>query len=394
MFVVGAIGLLVGCQLRQAAPTVASPRDVTSTLSADVFQPTPPPETAVSKPTPTTELTNSTESADSQIAPTRRPVRLKPGDLQIAASSDDIPAIFADDDIFVNSTDGDAEWLDEELVIGIEVNGDARAYPIRLLSLHEIVNDTIGGQPVAVTWCPLCFSAIVFDRVIGEREYTFGVSGMLYNNNLVMYDHQSNTLWSQLLGQGIRGGQRGETLRLFSSLMTSWAGWKAAYPETRVLSAERLGNRADEIIDPYGGYYNSGAAGITGSKQQDDRLAAKTLVVGVTYGKEARVYPLKTVNEQKVINDELGTFSYVVILDEALETAVTYKRTVDAQTLTFSATEPGLLQDVETESVWDVRTGTAVAGSLIGAQLQRVAAPLVYWFAWSDQHIGSEIYIR
>ncbi len=132
-----------------------------------------------------------------------RPRRLEAGELVIAADTDDIPAIMAKDSFFTNANTN--EWLDDEYVIGVALDQQARAYPIRLMSNHELVNDSIGDHRVLISWCPLCFTAIAFDRVVDGRELTFGVSGMLFHDNLVMYDYQTNTLWSQLLGQSLRG---------------------------------------------------------------------------------------------------------------------------------------------------------------------------------------------
>ncbi|MCP4423440.1 MAG: DUF3179 domain-containing protein, partial [Chloroflexi bacterium] len=244
---------------------------------------------ALASPFPT-PLPIPTPTPDPLVPPRRR---LSAGELQLAADIDDIPAIMATDDLFVSAESGSVSWLDEEMVIALELNGDARAYPVRLLSLHEIVNDTIGGRPVTITWCPLCFSALAFDPVVDGRPLTFGVSGYLYKDNLVMYDHQTNTLWSQLVGQAIRGALRGEQLQALPLIMTSWGEWKKLHPDTRVLSARQMG-RQDEIIDPYAGYYVSGAAGFSSDLERNETLPAKSLAVGLLAGKETRAYPLAT----------------------------------------------------------------------------------------------------
>ena len=262
--------------------------------------------TAVIPPTAVTPTPQDVEPPTIVPLPTTRPRRLSAGELQLAADIDDIPAIFAEDDLFVDAEIGNQEWVDEELVIGVVINDDARAYPIRLLSNHEIVNDNVGGEPVIITWCPLCFTAIVFDRVVDGLELTFGVSGYLYYNNLVMYDHRSNTLWSQVAGQGIRGAYRGEQLEVRPSLMTSWGEWQAAYPETKVLSAFALGTNAEDVFDPYSGYYTTGSAGVTGWTNPNDLLPAKELVVGLVIGQESRAYPLAFIREVGLVEDELG----------------------------------------------------------------------------------------
>lgn len=325
--------------------------------------------------------------------PTTRPRRLSMGELVLAAGPDDIPAIFAEDALFVDAETGSQEWLDEELVIGVELNGDARAYPVRLLSNHEIVNDTVGGEPVVITWCPLCFSAIVFSRVVEGQELTFGVSGYLYFNNLVMYDHRTNTLWSQIAGEAIRGAYNKEKLAIFPSQMTSWGEWQAAYPETRVLSAEELWEREGEVIDPYIGYYTSGFAGVTGWENPNDLLPAKELVVGLVIGPEARAYPLALMQEVGLVQDDLGGIPLLLVYDSGLGSVAVYRRDTAEGVLNFSLTgEDGQLQDIETKSSWDIRNGRADHGALLGLNLTRLAAPLVYWFAWSDIHPSTNVY--
>ena len=251
--------------------------------------PTPLPPT----PTPTPTIAPTPTAPPPPILPAADIRRLQPGELVLAANDGDIPAINATDDLFVPPSLGDNEWLDEELIIGYANNGVARAYPVRLMSLHEIVNDTVGGEPVAITWCPLCFSAIVFSRNFEGRELEFQVSGFLYRNNLVMVDRHTNTYWDQLVGQGIRGVHSREQLTTLPSAMTSWAEWKERYPNTTVLSAERLGKV--DVVDPYVSYYESGIAGIFGDENVNEALPSKSLVGGLITGKTARAYPLKTI---------------------------------------------------------------------------------------------------
>ena len=316
--------------------------------------------------------------------------RLRAGELVLAANEDDIPAIFADDTLFVDAEAGSREWQDDDLVIGLVLDGDARAYPVRLLSSHEIVNDVVGGRPVAVTWCPLCYSALVFDRVV-ERELTFGVSGYLFRNNLVMYDHQTNTLWSQILAQGIRGALKGQKLDLVPSQLMEWGQWQAQHPHTRVLSAERMGKGTGSIVDPYAGYYASGLAGLIGPGG-DDRLPAKELVVGLVVGSQARAYPLAALKERTPINDELASVPLLLLYDWEVEAIRAYSRRVNGELLTFMAGDgAGVVWDESTGSEWDVSSGVAIDGPMRGARLQRLSAPLVYWFAWSAIYPQTEL---
>ena len=318
--------------------------------------------------------------------------RLQPGEMILAAEEDNIPAILADDTLFVDAGRGSNEWQSDDLVIGVAVEGDARAYPVRLLSSHEIVNDVVGGRPIVITWCPLCFSALVFDRVVDDRTLTFGVSGYLFRNNLVMYDHQTNTYWSQLLAQGIRGALNGEKLTLVPTVITEWASWKDEHPETTVLSAQQLGKQADKVVDPYAGYYASGIAGLTGSLA-DDRLPAKELVVGLVIGDEARAYPLPALKETVIVNDQLASVPLLLLYDADLQTVYVYHRKVGNQILIFEADdEVGSLRDVNTGSLWDVRSGVAVEGTYRSNRLHRLSAPLIYWFAWSGLYRQTELW--
>jgi hypothetical protein len=317
--------------------------------------------------------------------------RLQPGELILAANDGDIPAINATDDLFVNPTLGDAEWLEDELVIGFVNNGEARAYPVRLMSLHEIVNDTVGGEPVAITWCPLCFSAIVFSRSFEGRELEFQVSGFLYRNNLVMVDRQTNTYWDQLVGQGIRGVHSRDHLTTLPSAMTSWAEWKERYPNTLVLSAERLGKV--DVVDPYVSYYNSGIAGIFGSENVNDSLPAKSLVGGLITGNTARAYPLQTILMEKTINDTLDDIPVLVVLDPEFQTGFAFGRHVNGQTLTFAFNEQSELVDNETGTVWSIATGEAVSGELMGAEMPAIPITIGFWFAWQGIHPDTDVYV-
>lgn len=326
-------------------------------------------------------------------SPTTPLRRLQPGELILAADTDDIPAIMAQNEMFVAAA-ATTEWLDEEYVIGVAWHDEARAYPIRLLSNHELVNDTIGGEPILVSWCPLCFSAIVFERTVEDQILTFGVSGILYRDNLVMYDHQTNTLWSQLLGQSLRGALRQQRLAVVPSILTTWGEWKLLHPETLVLSAERLGQYEGAVIDPYAGYYGTGAAGLAGDVVHSADVPAKALVVGVQIGSLFRAYPLPMLSELRLVEDERGGVPLLLVYDEPLQVVYVYRREVGEERLSFAAaTSPPILHDSLTNSTWDWRTGEAVAGPLAGEKLTSYQATLTFWFAWAGVFPETDVYI-
>lgn len=171
---------------------------------------------------------------------------------------------------------------DEDMVVAISLHGDQRAYPARILDRHEIVNDTIGGVPIAITWCPLCGSAVGIERDVGGEITTFGVSGVLYNSDLVFYDRASNTLWDQVEAKGIVGSNTGKELTLVPVTMTTWARWRKAHPETRVLSTD-TGFDKDYSTDPYARY--RGSAGLMFPvSSEDDRIHPKSVVHGFDTG--------------------------------------------------------------------------------------------------------------
>lgn len=176
------------------------------------------------------------------------------------------------------AADAASHVADDDPVIAIGLNGDNRAYPARIMDRHEIVNDTIGGVPVAITWCPLCGSAVGIHREIAGEVTEFGVSGLLYNSDLVFYDRSSETLWDQIEAKGIVGARTGQTLELVPVTMTTWARWRAAHPDTRVLSLD-TGFEIDYSTDPYARYRGSDGIMFPVSSK-DDRIHPKTVVYG------------------------------------------------------------------------------------------------------------------
>ena len=149
-----------------------------------------------------------------------------------------------------------APWDDEDLVIGLEVEGEARAYPLAILVWHELVNDRLGGRPVLVSYCPLCGTGIVFDRRIAGRERSFGVSGLLYRSDLLLYDRETESLWSQISAEAVTGPSRGQRLTLVRSRMLPWGTWRRRHPATTVLSRQ-TGHQRRYGSSPYGDYARS-----------------------------------------------------------------------------------------------------------------------------------------
>jgi len=198
---------------------------------------------------------------------------------QGCSARDCIPSI--DEPRFVAAED--ADFLGPaDYVMGLEVNGQARAYPIAILNYHEIVNDEIGGRPVVITYCPLCGSGLAFDRRFGDRVVEFGVSGLLRKNDLILYDRTTESLWQQITGRAFAGPMRGEELRTLPVSMARWERWRAAHPDTRVLSTDTGFERPYANRTPYGDYDESER--LLFPVAYDRRLHPKTVVHGVETG--------------------------------------------------------------------------------------------------------------
>lgn len=183
----------------------------------------------------------------------------------------------------------DAPWRDDELILGVVAGGEARAYPVAILNWHELVNDTLGGEPILVSFCPLCGTGMVFDRRIGGKTRRFGVSGLLYRSDLLMYDRESESLWSQISSEAVTGPMLGQRLRLLRSRMEEWGRWRREHPQTTVLSRD-TGHRRDYDRTPYAGYAQS--TDLMFSAPTDRRHHPKMPTVGLRIpGEGARAYP-------------------------------------------------------------------------------------------------------
>jgi hypothetical protein len=289
-----------------------------------------------------------------------------------------------------------------ERVIGLRIDGDSRAYPIAILSVHEIVNDVVGGEPVAVTWCPLCFTALVYSRwVQGEDEaLSFGVSGSLLYETLVMVDRGSGSLWSQLYGAAVDGPLKGKRLSFFASVLTEWSAWLAENPDSLVLNKEltcaqfqcdRFMEGPEQAYqdDIYEAYYASRDLGVINKE-----IPGKDRVLGLRVGAVARAYAFAILGRLPVINDTLDRVPVVIWFDPTSETGAAYVRQSDAGLLTFGAVpaDPGLIADFETGSLWQGRTGRAIDGPLKGAQLPAVVTTTAFEFGWYDYFPNSQTY--
>lgn len=298
------------------------------------------------------------------------------------------------------SNDWDTFTIDPRLdpsdaIIGIERGGEARAYPLKVLAWHEVVNDTLAG-PLLVTYCPLCDSGISAIRQVNGQEATFGVSGLLFRNNLVMYDDLTESLWSQIAATAINGPETGKTLELVPSTRTTWGAWQEEHDAPVVLlpppdSDTVIGSRGvrDYTLNPYEAYSESDQIGL-GDSYGDDRLHPKATVLGIEHGGVARAYPFDRVARSEVINDHVGGLPVVVALGPN-DTLVGYDRRVAGDILRFSSAGSGYL--ASGGSRWRTTTGVARDGPYEGTGLRRATdrSPM-FFFAWRDFYPETDIY--
>ncbi|MDE0138124.1 MAG: DUF3179 domain-containing protein [bacterium] len=315
---------------------------------------------------------------------------------------DAIPPI--DDPIF-ESLDHASEWLDTRAPgMLVSIGGDSRFYALSILHRHEIVNDRIGGIPVAVTYCPLCNTALAFDRRVGGEELRFGVSGLLRNSDLVMWDDRTVSLWQQVTGEAIVGTAAGTALTLIPSAIVSFGEFAAAYPDGQSLSRDN-GRGIPYGFNPYEGYSSRAAPYPFFTGEIDPRYGALERVVGVTVGGAATAYPFPLLAEVGAVNDSVGGVpitvfwggdtadaldSRVVREGRAIGTGIAYLRQVDGRPLTF-VKEGEVFRDRETSSTWTL-LGEAVSGPLAGTRLEIAIHRNEFWFAWGAFFPEGDLY--
>lgn len=239
----------------------------------------------------------------------------------------------------------------------------------------------------------------MYARLVQGREYTFGVSGKLARNALVMYDHQTQSLWSQLSGEAVEGPLERMRLDPVPCDQLNWATWKRRYPQGLVLSKSRAAPGAYSA-DPYAGYYISPTGGLFGAASVDPRLEAKQFVLGLALAGRARAYPYSLLQQLVVVNDVLAGTPVVIVFSGALQSALAYERyTATSIELTFvAAPEAGpndvLLEDEQSGSRWDAHSGQAISGPWTGWTLNRLPTTSALWSGWREQYPDTDVYAQ
>jgi hypothetical protein len=292
----------------------------------------------------------------------------------------------------------EADYLiPEEPVFGIAINGEAHAYPLRIIDWHEMANDFIGGVPVTLAYCTLCGAAIAYDgRASDGQTYTFGSSGFLFHSNKLMYDRQTNTLWNQLIGAPVLGELAGKDveLSLLPVVLTSWQAWQEQHPETVVLDRNTGFGRIYLPAAAYGHYFSSDETMFPVS-QRSEQLETKAQIYALNIDGVPKAYPIDLLAEEKVVNDTLGDTAVVLVatrdpvevtgVSGRFGSVVTYTagsevRAYDRGTETF---RPGPDADTvldASERSWQVTEDALIGPD--GERAPRISGHLSYWFGW------------
>ena len=332
---------------------------------------------------------------------------------------DGIPSI--DDPTFV-PVDA-VDWLaDEEPVAVLDVDGETRIYPTQILLWHEIVNDEVGGRPVTMTYCPLCNSVVAFEATVAgpdgqELTLDFGTSGALYQSALVMYDRQTESLWTHFDGRAVMGDLIGAELAILPAAMVSWADARDASPDGRVLDRPTGPLARPYGTAPYPNYETADPTAAYLTETVDDRLPEKARVVGVDLGQRPVAIDRRALTVAGLVAVDIGDRHLIALWEPGTASALdgeavagglevgavgVFDATVDGRRLTFDQVGDqvgdrvgdtgagGAVVDRETGSMWSV-LGRAVSGPLAGRRLQPVAHLDTFWFAWSRYHPDTEL---
>jgi hypothetical protein len=296
----------------------------------------------------------------------------KKDEIQYVLPRDAIPAIKNPEYVPADEAGLD----DNEPVVGITINGESRAYSVYLLNHHEIVNDRIGDTAFAV-------------REIDDKEYTFGVSGKLLKNTLVMFDYETESFWPIAYGEAVDGELAGRKLNSIPGYQkVPWGAWKKLHPDTLVLSYH--GSRTIGY-DVYGDYHKNEKTGIFPVRNIDARLGIKTNVIGIEVNGKHKAYPFYLFNKTTIITDEFEGMNLLVYRNNDTGIIHVYDRQIGEVVIDFEKNVNGTTDSV-TNTTWDLENGIGIKGNMMDKTLRPVNFLAVYWFVWADYYPETEIF--
>jgi len=295
---------------------------------------------------------------------------------------DGIPSI--DNPVFELAS-ADTDTRADMLVVGIRYNGETKAYSHDILNYHEVVNDGLAGAPFTLHYCPLTGSAMAWEGDPSASDPTFGVSGLLYESNLILYDRQSDSNWAQMLEESVEGSRIGDVPNRIQVIETTMETWRSMYPNSQFLTRD-TGHVREYNISPYGNYTTHDLL-LFPVSSTDNRLHIKERIIGIRSDDDSKAYQIEGFGATTLaINDQFDNQPIVAVGNSSANIAAIYSRELsDGTILTFSPLDgqlPNIMQDNE-GNVWDV-FGTAVSGARAGTILTKTNSYTAMWFAWTS----------
>ncbi len=279
---------------------------------------------------------------------------------------------------------------DSDLVIGVKNGATVRAYPHVILDWHEIINDNLEDLSVAITYCPLTGTGIGWDRIINGSETTFGVSGLLYNTNLIPFDRATRSNWSQILNESVNGSLIGEKINLIGVIETDWKTWKTMFPESSVVSTS-TGFSRTYGTSPYGDY-NTNNSRFLFPVDKDDRLPLKERVLAIVDGEDAKVYRVEDIGNVNFVKDNFKGTNYVIVGEESFMVSFELNANQEALEFSYAFNNSEIILSDNEGNMWNI-FGEAVSGPRSGEQLKFAPFFKGFWFS-IPAFYTTEIYVN
>ncbi len=287
----------------------------------------------------------------------------------------------------------DADFFQpNDIIFGASIHGQARAYPIRMMDWHELANDELGGEFIALSYCPLCGSAVLFNRRVGETIYTFNTSGLLYQSNKLMFDEQTMSLWPNIAGQPLAGPLADDAIVLqrYPLTTTTWKNWVELHPDTDVIDPSGSNFFTYETHEAYD-LYRVSTSTLAPASPRDERLAEKDWVFGISLNENTIAYPIQQLETRQVWNDQLKQQSIVLLVDSFPGSQFGFYpatvRAFERQNFEFDRMDDTLTDQHGTP--WTITEDALVSAS--GERLKRIYGETMYWFAWHTFHPATDL---
>ena len=307
-----------------------------------------------------------------------------------AAGRDGIPSL--DNPVFLQAQNAvvDSYMNSEDLVIGIKLGNEVRAYPHRILDWHEIANDNFNGQKITINYCPLTRTAFAWKYASNANSTEFGVSGLLYNSNLILYDRNTNSNWSQMKLECVNGPESGNRPTLIQIVETTWQNWKNMYPETKILSNQQGLNR-NYLSYPYGGYLGSDSFLFFPVSPLDTRLPNKERVHGVINNNLLKAYQFNNFSGGKVFKDNFSGNKLLLVGNEDVIKSFIIPQDLQGSTYiyTYNNTEEFFIDSLGNK--WSIN-GEVIEGPMLGRKMLGIKSVTGFWFSLASFYPNPEIY--